>query len=198
MVCRIKGTEFPHDLLLGPQSILLVIGFGRVERGSGEDFRVDRPLDPGRRLLAGGRCRIPLLLAVIEDEGGVLTGKGTLPGRVVSPEDIQECLIGNPCRIVFDPDGFAMVSQFGVCGILGGTTRITDLGTDYSLDEPEPGVWTPESPHRKGGRLRSGRCDEVDRWPNATGNRCIRFLLLHGIAPFLRDRALGASLRLRG
>ena len=88
---------------------------------------------------------------------------------MVFPEDIQERLIGNPCRIVFDPDGFAVVSQFRVRGILCGTARITDLGTDYSLDEPEPGVCTPESPQGKGGRLRSGRCDEVYRRPNAAG-----------------------------
>jgi hypothetical protein len=117
---------------------------------------------------------------------------------MVFPEDIQERLIGNPCRIVFDPDGFAVVSQFGVRGILGRAACITDLGANGAFDEPEPGVWTPESPHREGGRLRFGRCDEVYRWPNAAGCCCIRFLLLHGIAPFLRDRALGASLRLCG
>jgi hypothetical protein len=106
---------------------------------------------------------------VIEDEGGVLAGKGTLPGRMVFPEDIQQRLIGNPRRIVFNPDGFAMVSQVRVLGILFGTARITDLGTDYSFDEPEPGVCTPESPQGKGGRLRSGRCDEVYRRPNTAG-----------------------------
>jgi hypothetical protein len=117
---------------------------------------------------------------------------------MVFPENIQQRLIRNLCRIVLDPDGFAVVSQFGVRGILCGTACITDRCTDGAFDEPEPGVCTPESPHGEGGRLRSGRCDKVYRWPNAEGRRRIRFGLLHGISPFLRDRALGASFRLCG
>ena len=117
---------------------------------------------------------------------------------MVFPEDIQERLIGNPRRIVFDPDGLAVVSQCGVRGILCGAACIADLRADDAFDEPEPGVWAPESPQGKDRCLRSDRRNEVYRRPNAVRRCRIRFGLCHGIAPFLMDRALGASFRLCG
>ena len=91
--------------------------------------------------------------------------------RVVCPEDIQERFIGNPRRVVFDPDGFAMISQRPVSGVLSGAPRITNLRADDTFDEPEPGVSAPESRHGKSCDLRFDRQNEVYRRDGASRPR---------------------------
>ena len=47
-----------------------------------------------------------------------------------------------------------MIAEVVICGVLCGTTRIANAGSNDTIDAPKLGIWTPESAQGKGRRFR--------------------------------------------
>src|SRR4030042_2998543 len=95
--------------------VVLMIALGRVEHPEWLNARNDLPLEFAGRFPSGlgGFGRSPLVIAVVEDGRAILRPDiRTLPvlggGIVGSPEHVQQALIGDDSRIVFDLHAFGM------------------------------------------------------------------------------------------
>ena len=100
------------------------------------------------------------------------------------PEDVEELLIRNYCRIKVDLDGLSVVTKAVIGRILSCSSCVADACPDDPGYTPEPGVWSPESTQSKGGRPDLCRNSRVDRRYFPMGNRCV---FLHWEdAPFSR------------
>ena len=62
------------------------------------------------------------------------------------PEDRQQLIETDEVRIIDDPHRLAMVAQGVVFRVLSMTAGIADGSGMDSLETPEPGVGSPESP----------------------------------------------------
>lgn len=69
------------------------------------------------------------------------------------PEALQEILVGDLFGVEVDLRALGMVSNFVIAGIGCAATGVPDPCCADSLQTPEPGVRTPESPQRKGSSL---------------------------------------------
>ena len=77
------------------------------------------------------------------------------------PENIQQLAVGYYRRVVDNFNRLAVITEAVIGGIIFGTPRITDTGTDDTLKTPEPGVGTPESAQSEGCRLGQGRLVQI-------------------------------------
>lgn len=69
---------------------------------------------------------------------------------MAAPKDIQEFLVRDPGRIIINLDCLGMIAEVVICGVLCGTTRIANAGSNDTIDASKLGIWTPESTQRKG------------------------------------------------
>ena len=80
---------------------------------------------------------------------------------MAAPKDIQEFLVRDLGRIIINLDCLGMIAEVVICGVLCGTTRIANAGSNDTIDAPKLGIWPPESTQCKGRGFRIMWCFEV-------------------------------------
>ena len=78
------------------------------------------------------------------------------------PEDVEELLIRNYCRIKVDLDGLSVVTKAVIGRILSCSSCVADARPDDPGYTPEPGVWSPESAEGKRSRFSYGWNSGID------------------------------------
>ena len=67
------------------------------------------------------------------------------------PENIQKLPVGYSGRVVVYLESLGMIAKAVVGGIFLCAARVSNARANNSIDSPEPGIRSPESPHAKGG-----------------------------------------------
>ena len=107
--------------------VVLVVVFGRIERGGGNDLSRDGPIERSglRKRRFGCKRRSLLLLGVVEDGGPILAAvvrelSVGLSRVDVAPEDVQQRLIRDLGRVIGDLDRLRMSRRAGGHLFVGG------------------------------------------------------------------------------
>ena len=162
--CGINPFEFLQQISLAPQSIFLVIIFGTVKSGEGQNLGLNPLLPLGRFALSALFGQFFLLIGVIKDCGHVLLRPSARVGVVILPEDVQKVVVGNLGGVVIDLDRLRVVTQAVVCRRVICTASIAHAGPHHTLQTPEPGVGPPESAQSEGGCCGLKRFGSIDGW----------------------------------
>ncbi len=145
------------------EAVLLMVILCQREAIIGNNLRIDRAAaihrDPSLRQLR----QPPLFLVVYKDDGCILTGPALVRGVMACPEGIKQLLVGYLRRVIVDLDGFSMVTEIMVGGVLFGPARVPHARSDHACQTPEPGVWSPESTHGKSCRCHLFRLLRIDQ-----------------------------------
>lgn len=89
---------------------------------------------------------------------------------VAAPEDVQQFLVGDDCRVKIDLDGLGVVAEVVIGGVGLRSARVPYPGADDAVDSPELGIRTPESAQAEGSGLRvGGNCGIQGRDLNIRG-----------------------------
>ena len=91
-----------------------------------------------------------LRLVVIEDNIHVLPGPGGVARDVAFPEDLQQFLIRNDRGIKIYLHRLGVIAKVAVSRVWLGASRITHPGANDAVEDPEPGLYAPESPEAEG------------------------------------------------
>lgn len=105
-----------------------------------------------------------LLLVVIEYCVHVLSIPGATGRPVARPEDIQQVGIGNFLGIVVNLNDFGVVSDMIVIRIGCLPPGIPYAGSKNAVDDPELGLYSPESTQSECGRIELCRDLRIDKW----------------------------------
>lgn len=95
-------------------------------------------------------CNLFLFFRMDEDDVLIL-GPCFVGGRVVLPVDFLQFPVRYFFWIVFQPNGFGMVPELIIGGLVFVATCITDTGSLYTFEMPVQGIGGPESAQREGG-----------------------------------------------
>jgi len=143
------------------EPVLLVVVLGAPEPAGGADVGDDAFAER----VAGLPRQLRPLLAVREDEAGVLARVALRARVVAAPEDVEQLLVRDDARVEVDLDRFGVVAEVLVGRGVGRAAGIADARADDAGDAPEPGVGSPESAEGEGRGLQrgggGGRRDEL-------------------------------------
>ena len=135
------------------QEIFLMIVF-RLCKGAQRQYRaMDAPAQFRFHCCFGFECKLFLSFVVIKDGVHVLSIQAAAGRPVARPEDIQQIDVGNSPRIVIDLNDFGMIADTVVIRIGCLTAGIPYAGSDHTVDEPELGLYSPESTESECGRV---------------------------------------------
>lgn len=135
------------------KAIFLVVILSPGEAVIGQDFRKNRAVKSGVKFYEACLRFFCLIRRMREDQRRVLAGPGPTCRVMRLPEDVQEDRVGNHFRVEIDLDRFCMIPYVVVGWIRLRAARIANTRSHHPLKAPEPGVRTPESAKRKGGRF---------------------------------------------
>lgn len=146
------------------QRILLMVRFREVEAGERGNLRVDFPFRFRGDAVPALQLQALLLFAVEEYNRPVRSRPGSSSWIVTFPEHFEQSLVRYLCGVEVYLDRLRMIAPGVVRGIHGRFPRIPNPGPHNSVDASDPGIWTPESAHCKGRRLRPGGCSGIYGW----------------------------------
>ncbi len=167
-----------------------MIVLGQGEFGGRQDGRWDLASGFGGHPSLAGFGQALLLFVVVEDNIHVLPRPGGARD-VALPEDLQQFRIRNYRGIKIHLHRLGVIAEAAVRGMLLGAARVTHSGANDAFEDPEPGLYAPESPESEGKSFGPGGLCGVDGWKVLGEGRGDR---LHGRLSFLGQRHLTAGL----
>jgi len=153
---RIDAFEGLHEFTRLLQIVFLMIILGGVELLVGPNIHEGLLLRTLLDALFGLLCLPFLLVAVVENNVGILAISCLPSGLDAGPEDFEQTLVGNHQRVELYLSGLGMAIKIVVGRAAGTPAGVAYLRRGYSAFTPEPGVGTPESAHGKSGGLQLG------------------------------------------
>jgi len=164
VVICVHRPELTHHHAVVSQVVLLVVILGGPEALQGLDAGRGFAAVQALVALSALESRRKLLLASREDERRVLDLEGGTGGVVTLPEQLQQILVGDYRRVEVDLEALGLVAERAVGGVWMVAARVADTRAPDPVDEPEPGVRSPESTNRERRGLQLIGDLQIDRW----------------------------------
>src|SRR5208337_3294826 len=195
--------ELGHDVNVAVRAapviavVILMVRLGRVEFGQGDELGNDRRAKDAAagEVLVRLLGRLLLLVVVVENDRAVIGAEVVfLPvqgGRVVShPEDVEELLVADDRRVIFDLDHLGMAGQTGADHLVGRVRNVSaGVARDHRLHARNPlenRLHAPEAATAKSGLLDLLRLGGIGR---VLGLALVLVLFFLRVRPVLLIRA---------